>query len=97
MTPAWTFRKWCSRHAGPRQRLPAQRRSLHRCTVGGDAYDQAGALLRHIYGEPKPRVDKPQGQIVAFDQRDCAGAATSRVDAGCLYVPPQCAAAGARR
>ena len=32
-------------------------------------YDQAGALLRHIYGDLKPSSSEPTGELVVFDQR----------------------------
>ena len=56
-------------------------------------YDQAGALLGHIYGPLKPRSTAPQNSFLAFDQsefthglKDHGMAAT-----GLAYIPSQCA------
>jgi poly(3-hydroxybutyrate) depolymerase len=64
---------------------------ISKCRVGGNGYDQAGAILGHIYGALAPRVDAPKGRIVEFDQRDFADAASGLADTGYLYVPPACA------
>lgn len=68
---------------------------ISHCNVGGVGYDQAGAVLQHIYGAPNPRVDTPAGQIVSFNQRAYAANATGMADTGFLYVPQSCTAAGA--
>ena len=67
---------------------------ISHCTLHGKSYDQAGALLTHIYGELLPRVDAPAGEIVSFDQRAYAAASTGMADVGYLYVPPACASGG---
>ena len=65
---------------------------ISHCTLHGKSYDQAGALLTHIYGELQPRVDVPSGSIVSFNQRAYAAASTGMAGIGYLYVPPTCAA-----
>jgi len=55
-------------------------------------YDQAGALLAHIYGPLQPRASHPAGEFIVFDQRefvrDLAGHGLGT--AGLLYVPRAC-------
>lgn len=77
----------CSANAAP---------YISHCSIGSVGYDQAGAVLQHIYGALNPRVDAPAGQIVSFDQRAYAAGATGMADTGFLYVPQSCTAAGAR-
>jgi poly(3-hydroxybutyrate) depolymerase len=78
----------CSANAAP---------YISHCSVGGHGYDQAGAVLQHIYnGKLNPPVATPTGEIVSFDQRAYAAAATAMADTGFLYVPQSCTAAGAR-
>jgi predicted esterase len=69
---------------------------ISHCSVGGTGYDQAGAVLRHIYGALNPRIDAPAGQIVSFDQRKYAAKDTGMADTGFLYVPQECTVAGVR-
>lgn len=57
-------------------------------------YDQAGALLQHIYGPLNAPAGTPSGQIIAFDQRAYAASSTSMADTGYLYVPRSCTEAG---
>jgi hypothetical protein len=64
---------------------------ISHCAVGDTGYDQAGAMLSHIYGELRPRVDDPRGQIVEFDQRDFADESSGLAETGYLYVPQSCA------
>jgi poly(3-hydroxybutyrate) depolymerase len=68
---------------------------ISHCNVDSVGYDQAGALLQHIYGALKPRVDTPMGQIVSFNQREFAAPATGMADTAFLYVPQSCTASGA--
>ena len=57
-------------------------------------YDQAGALLKHIYGDMAPRAAKVSGRVILFDQREFmkglrdAGLAKT----GAAYVPEACRA-----
>ena len=55
-------------------------------------YDQAGALLAHIYGKLQTRAAQPAGDYVVFDQqefvRDLSGHGLG--GAGLLYVPRAC-------
>lgn len=67
---------------------------ISHCELGGKGYDQAGALLQHIYGPLNPPAEQPAGQIVAFDQRAFAAKGTSMADTGYLYVPQSCTEAG---
>ena len=76
----------CSANAAP---------YISHCNVGSEGYDQAGAILQHIYGALNPRVDTPTGQIVSFNQRAYAAAATGMADTAYLYVPQSCTTAGA--
>lgn len=64
---------------------------INRCALGGGGYDQAGAMLGHIYGPLRPRVEHPQGEIVEFDQRDFSGEGSGLAETGYLYVPKACA------
>jgi poly(3-hydroxybutyrate) depolymerase len=68
---------------------------INHCQVNGHAYDQAGALLAHIYGPLEPRVPTPAGKLIAFNQREFADAATGLADKAYVYVPSACAPAGA--
>ena len=68
---------------------------ISHCSVGDEGYDQAQAILQHIYGPLNPRVDTPTGKIVSFDQHAYASAATAMADTGFLYVPQSCSATGA--
>ena len=76
----------CSTNAAP---------YISHCSVGSDRYDQAGAILQHIYGVLNSRVDTPTGQVISFNQRAYAAAATGMADTGYVYVPLSCVA-GAR-
>jgi poly(3-hydroxybutyrate) depolymerase len=69
---------------------------ISHCNVDGAGYDQAGAILKQIYGAlPNPRVASPGGQILTFKQSTYADAGTGMADTGYLYVPRSCSAAGA--
>ena len=84
ITPA--YGNACSANATP---------YISRCDVDSGGYDQAGALLQHIYGQLNPRVDQPTGQIVSFNQRAYAPAATGMAETAYLFVPRNCTAADA--
>jgi hypothetical protein len=66
---------------------------ISHCSLDNMGYDQAGAILGHIYGALQARVATPAGQIVSFDQSPYASA--SMADTGYLYVPANCSAKGA--
>ena len=68
---------------------------ISHCESDGKGYDQAGALLQHIYGPLAPPAEQPAGRILPFDQRAYAAKATSMAGTGYLYVPPSCSQAGA--
>ena len=68
---------------------------ISHCNVQSKGYDQAEAILGHIYGALNPRVDTPAGKILSFNQRTYASAATGMADTGFLYVPPVCSTTGA--
>lgn len=55
-------------------------------------YDQAGELLRHIYGPLKPRSDRPAGVLLGFDQREFTRELMEHglSDRGVVYVPDDC-------
>ncbi len=62
-------------------------------------YDQAGALLKQIYGTLNPPDEQPTGELTVFDQgpftHDLANHGLS--DSGIVYVPQACQAnAGCR-
>lgn len=62
-------------------------------------YDQAGALLTHIYGQLSPRTTNPGGSFNVFDQREFSSDLTNHglADRGVVYVPAACKAhAGCR-
>lgn len=56
-------------------------------------YDQAGAVLAHIYGPLAPRSDTPGGAFVTFDQRPFFAGITNHdmEDQGVAYIPADCA------
>lgn len=62
-------------------------------------YDQAGALLKHIYGPLQPPSNQPSGSYIEFDQRAYrqAPATDGLAQTGIVYVPAQCARAGGCR
>lgn len=56
-------------------------------------YDAAGELLRYLLGELSPPPAKPQGRLIAFDQKAFADGnayALSMADDGYAYVPNVC-------
>ncbi len=62
-------------------------------------YDQAGALLKQIYGPLSPRAEQASGDFLVFDQasftRDLTNHGLS--DLGIAYVPKVCSAAAGCR
>lgn len=67
---------------------------ISHCTVQGKGYDQAGALLQHIYGKLRPAAKTLGSSVVAFNQREFAPAASGMADDAYLYVPKSCTKAG---
>lgn len=67
---------------------------ISHCESGGKGYDQAGALLQHIYGPLAPPAGQPAGRILPFDQRAYAAKGSSMAATGYLYVPPSCTEKG---
>lgn len=80
ITPS--FGNDCSANAGP---------YISHCIKDGTGYDQAGAILQHIYGTLKAPATTLSGKIVEFDQRPFAPAISSMAPTGYLYVPKSCA------
>jgi poly(3-hydroxybutyrate) depolymerase len=60
-------------------------------------YDQAGAILEHIYGDLAPPAAEPQGRLIEFDQREFLNDPTAHGMAltGFAYLPADCADAAA--
>ncbi|MEY8875455.1 MAG: PHB depolymerase family esterase [Leptothrix sp. (in: b-proteobacteria)] len=63
---------------------------ISHCEIDGQGYDQAGALLKHIYGDLQPKANALAGRLVTFDQRKFAAPATGMADEAFLYVPKAC-------
>ncbi len=57
-------------------------------------YDQAGALLTHIYGKLNARAEKPSGKFAEFDQRPYTEKLGSHglSGTGLSYIPKSCVA-----
>jgi hypothetical protein len=55
-------------------------------------YDQAGALLKFIYGDLKPRASSPSGDFIDFNQRPFVSSDNSAelAETGVVYVPKSC-------
>ncbi len=68
------------------------------CEVSGEPYvvdchyDQAGELLKHIYGSLEPRAESLSGDFVDFDQRPFGAGEGSDglAETGVVYVPKAC-------
>jgi len=80
------FGNICSANASP---------YISHCAVKGQGYDQAGALLKFIYGALNPPAKTLSGKIVTFNQREFADAGTGMADTAYLYVPKSCSQTGA--
>ncbi|MFT3733089.1 MAG: poly(3-hydroxybutyrate) depolymerase [Hyphomicrobium sp.] len=69
------------------------------CSVSGEpyvvncSYDQAGALLKFIYGDLQPRAEALSGSFIDFDQRPFVSGDDSAemAETGVVYVPKSCA------
>ncbi|WP_207061576.1 poly(3-hydroxybutyrate) depolymerase [Motiliproteus sp. SC1-56] len=62
-------------------------------------YDQARALLTHLYGVLAANADTLEGEMLAFDQRefldtDTQFESSGLADTGYLYIPKSCQAGG---
>lgn len=59
-------------------------------------YDQAGALLAHIYGDLKPRAATPDGRTLVFDQKSFKPREVKDglAETGVVYVPKSCESGG---
>ena len=56
-------------------------------------YDQAGDLLKHVYGPLQPRAGNVSGDYIDFDQRPFAqSGGNGLADQGVVYVPQACRA-----
>lgn len=55
-------------------------------------YDQAGALLEHIYGRLSERVSTPAGEYLEFDQNVFTDGLSVHglAEHGVVYIPPHC-------
>lgn len=61
---------------------------INHCTVKGQGYDQAGAILAQIYRSLNAPADNSTGRLLPFDQKPFGGLAMG--DQGFLYVPRSC-------
>ncbi|WP_434631619.1 extracellular catalytic domain type 2 short-chain-length polyhydroxyalkanoate depolymerase [Chromobacterium sp. CV08] len=64
---------------------------LNHCEWEGRGYDQAGLILKQIYGALLPKAQAPTGRLVRFSQKPYAAAGSSLADEGFVYVPRACA------
>jgi poly(3-hydroxybutyrate) depolymerase len=78
----------CSANAAP---------YISHCEVHGKGYDQAGILLRHIYGKLRAPVENMSASVAEFDQREFAAQETGLADTAYVYVPAACRAQGGCR
>jgi len=61
-------------------------------------YDQAGAILKWIYGELNAPAERPKGKFLFFDQsRYAEGFGNGLSSEGVIYIPEICAAKGGCR
>lgn len=68
------------------------------CEVSGEPYvvdckyDQAGELLKHIYGSLTPHAAAPTGEYINFDQQPftVGDGSTGLAETGVVYVPKPC-------
>jgi len=56
------------------------------------SYDQAGALLKQLYGPLQPRAQTATGEFINFDQRPFVGNETDSglAETGVVYIPKSC-------
>ncbi|MBB3120637.1 extracellular catalytic domain type 2 short-chain-length polyhydroxyalkanoate depolymerase [Pseudoduganella violacea] len=67
---------------------------ISHCTVQQQAYDQAGAIFNHIYGNARPPASNLSGQIIKFNQREFAKADSGMAEDAFAYVPKACSGSG---
>jgi len=63
---------------------------ISHCSQEGRGYDQAGAILSHIYGPLSARAKEAKGALVEFNQREFADDMSGLADTGFAYVPKGC-------
>lgn len=68
---------------------------INHCVVNGQGYDQARAILSHIYGALTAPAGDATGRLLTFDQRPFGALAMG--DNGFLYVPRSCDQGGTCR
>ncbi|WP_216599878.1 PHB depolymerase family esterase [Sphingomonas sp. AP4-R1] len=68
---------------------------INRCDVGGQPYDQPGAILAHLLGPLKPRATTLSSVPIPFDQRPYLPLASAMADTGYVYIPKDCRKAAA--
>jgi poly(3-hydroxybutyrate) depolymerase len=60
-------------------------------------YDQAGEILRFIYGKLQPKGLAQEGEFHFFDQGGYASSSATLASQGVVYIPPACRAEGGCR
>ncbi|WP_425435599.1 extracellular catalytic domain type 2 short-chain-length polyhydroxyalkanoate depolymerase [Paraburkholderia ribeironis] len=70
---------------------------ISHCTIAKYSYDQPGELLKFIYGPLNPPANPLGGNIITFNQREFASAATGMAGEAYAYVPQACAKGAACR
>jgi poly(3-hydroxybutyrate) depolymerase len=65
--------------------------NVDHCAVGGVGYDQAGAILQHIYGQLNPPAKNLSNKVVSFNQKEFTSSAARMADEGYVYIPKTCA------
>ena len=63
---------------------------VDQCKVKGGHYDQAKAILQHIYGPLKPATQSLSSTVVPFDQREFAAPSSGLDNIGFVYIPQSC-------
>ncbi|MCC7464184.1 MAG: depolymerase [Gammaproteobacteria bacterium] len=64
---------------------------ISHCSVAGAGYDQAGAILRQLFGALNAPAAVPAGALREFDQTEFGSGAARMADSGRVYVPHTCA------
>lgn len=63
---------------------------VDQCKVKGGNYDQAKAILQHIYGPLKPATQSLSRTAVPFDQQEFAAPSSGLNKIGFVYIPQSC-------